>query len=61
MITDSEDPSDKIINLLKSALTPLITKFTLKYDKSLIQSVIPNPQKLPYILKDDTANFYLMF
>jgi len=43
MITDSEDPSDKIINLLKSALTPLITKFTLKYDKSLIQSVIPNP------------------
>lgn len=33
MITDVEDPSEKIISLLNSALTPLITKFTLKYDK----------------------------
>lgn len=32
MITDDENPSEKIINLLKSALTPLVTQFSLKYD-----------------------------
>ncbi len=61
MISDSEDPSTKIISLLESSLTPLITKINLEYDQEGLQSVIPNPKKLPYILKDSIVNFYLTY
>jgi hypothetical protein len=33
----------------------------LNYDKELVQSVVPNPSSMPYILKGQVANFYLTF
>lgn len=33
----------------------------LKYDKSVVQSVIPNPESLPYVLKGELVNFYINF
>lgn len=32
MISDTEDPTGKIIGLLENALTPVISKINLKYD-----------------------------
>lgn len=33
----------------------------LKYDKKVVQSVIPNPESLPYVLKGELVNFYINF
>jgi hypothetical protein len=51
-ISDQEDPSEKIIQLLTDSLTPVITNISLKYDKSLVESIVPNPDSIPYILKN---------
>lgn len=59
MISDQENPSAKIIELLEVTLTPLITDLTLKYDEKIVESIVPNPHSLPYILKDDVINFYV--
>lgn len=61
MISDSENPSEKIISLLESSLTPLIKKIVVNYDKTDLQSIVPNPATLPYILKDSIVNFYLTY
>ena len=60
-IDDSENPSEKIIGLLEETLTPVIDKVSLKYDKDLVESIVPNPDSLPYILKNEVVNFYLTF
>jgi hypothetical protein len=61
MISDEEDPTDKIIEILDKSLSPLISKLHLTYDKSKVQSVVPNPEKNPYLLKNEVANFYFTF
>lgn len=33
----------------------------LHYDKALVESIIPNPESLPYILKNEIVNFYITF
>lgn len=50
-IKDSENPAEKIIQLLNDSLTPVISKVDLSYDKSIVKSIIPNPESMPYILK----------
>lgn len=60
-ISDSEDPSEKIIQLLTDSLSPVISKMKLSYDKNLVESIIPNPESLPYILKGELVNFFIAF
>lgn len=62
MIADNENPAEKIIELLETTLTPLISKVSLICnDEKSIESIVPNPKSIPYILKDDIANFYITF
>ena len=49
---DNEDTSEKIIQLLSDSLSPVISKFDLTFDKDLVESVIPNPESMPAILKN---------
>lgn len=52
MISDNESPAEKIIELLESTLTPIISKVNLKFEnKEEIESIVPNPDSIPYILK----------
>jgi hypothetical protein len=60
-ITDHENPAKKIIQMLGDALSPVITGIKLDYNKSLVESVIPNPESLPCILKGELVNFYVTF
>jgi hypothetical protein len=60
-IGDDEDPSSKIIQLLNESLTPVISEVSLTYDKEVVESIVPNPAKLPFILKGDVANFFITF
>lgn len=62
MISDQENPAEKIIELLESTLTPIISKVNLKCSsENNIESIVPNPKSIPYILKDDVVNFYITF
>ena len=62
MISDNENPSAKIIELLQSTLTPLISNIDLQSDNEAeIQSTVPNPKSVPYVLKNDIINFYITF
>lgn len=60
-ITDQEDPSEKIIQLLTDSLSPVISKIKLDFDPDVVESIIPNPKSFPYILKGEIANFYITF
>lgn len=50
-ISDDENPSEKIIQLLTDSLSPVVSKVTLDFDKDVVESIIPNPDSIPYILK----------
>jgi hypothetical protein len=43
MISDTEDPTDKIIDILDKSLSPAISKIQLSFEKERVQSVVPNP------------------
>ena len=60
-IADQENPAEKIIQLLSDSLSPVISKVSLKFDKEVVESVIPNPESMPYVLKNELVNFYVTF
>lgn len=33
----------------------------LTYDNNIVESIIPNPESLPYVLKGELVNFYITF
>lgn len=33
----------------------------LTYDKNIVESIIPNPESMPYVLKGELVNFYITF
>lgn len=42
-ISDNENPSEKIIQILSESLSPVVSQMKLEYDKSVVESIIPNP------------------
>ena len=42
-------------------MSPLISEMKLEYDQSVVESIVPNPNRVPYLLKNDLANFYINF
>ena len=61
LIQNEENPNKKIIGLLQSTLTPLITNINLFFNDDYVESIVPNPKSLPYILKDEIVNFYITY
>lgn len=60
-ISDDENPSEKIIQILSESLSPVVSQMRLDYDKSVVESIIPNPESMPYVLKGEIVNFYITF
>lgn len=60
-ISDEEDSSEKIIEMLQQSLSPGINNLKIKYDQNVIESIVPNPEECPLILRNEVANFYLTF
>ena len=60
-IPDNENPANKIIQLLTDSFSPVISNMKLTYDKTIVESIIPNPESLPYVLKGELVNFYITF
>lgn len=51
-ITDGSEVASPIIELLEQSLTPIITSFSLDFDSSVVESIVPNPRQMPFILKN---------
>jgi len=49
------------VELLSAVLSPSLTNFSFDYDSSLVDTVIPNPKNMPYVLKNDPVNIYVIF
>jgi hypothetical protein len=60
-LSDNEDVADKIVELLQSVLSPVITEFEFGFDQSIVDCVIPNPKEIPYITKNEPLCLYVMF
>lgn len=62
MIADDEMPEQKIITMLENTLSPVITDFDLELAKSeKVERIVPNPKKMPFILKNDIISFFITF
>ena len=60
-VRDNENSSKKIIQLLIDSFSPVISKMSLGFDKDIVESVVPNPESMPYFLKNEIVNFYVTF
>lgn len=41
-------------------LSPQITEFSLEFDKYAVEAVIPNPNELPSLLKNEPVSFFVL-
>lgn len=60
-LTDNEDVSGKVIELLQKALSPAITSFNLNFDETVVECIMPNPRDMPIILKNEPINIFVEF
>ena len=45
-ISDNENMTDKIIQLLNDAITPFLNQFSFKYDKKHVKMIYPVPESV---------------
>ena len=50
-----------MIQLLTDSFSPVITRVRLDFDRDMVESIIPNPESMPYVLKNEIVNFYVRF
>lgn len=61
-VGDNQNVPEKIIYLLKNAITPYVTDFSLKFeDQHLTAYVTPRPKTLGYILPNQPLEFYVIY
>jgi hypothetical protein len=51
---------NKITTLFKEVLSPVITDIKLDFEENHIESIIPNPKDVGYIIKNEAANFFVL-
>ncbi len=57
-IADNDDMNGKVISLLNVTVTPFLDSFALKFDKSLVEMVSPNPEKI-LLRKNEPFNVWI--
>jgi hypothetical protein len=60
-VADGEDLEGTIIALLESVLTPYLSKFSFDFDKNIVDSIVPNPEQLAPIIKNEPFNIFIFF
>lgn len=58
-LADNENVAGKVIELLQATMSPAITLFNFDFDKGVVESIVPNPKEMPYILKNEPVNIYV--
>ena len=48
------------MELLSAALSPTITDFSFEFDSEIVESIIPNPKEMPFILKNEPVNIFVL-
>ncbi len=60
-VDDGGDVEGTIVTLLQSVLTPYLDQFSFEFDKNLVESIVPNPEKMGPITKNEPFNMFLFF
>jgi hypothetical protein len=60
-VGDGGDMEGTIVTLLQSVLTPYLDQFSFEFDKNLVESIVPNPEKMGPITKNEPFNMFLFF
>ncbi len=47
--------------LQQSVLTPYLDQFSFEFDKNLVESIVPNPEKMGPITKNEPFNMFIFF
>ncbi len=50
-----------IVSLLNSVLTPYLDQFAFEFDKNIVESIVPNPEKMKPITKNEPFNMFVFF
>ncbi|CAK70304.1 unnamed protein product (macronuclear) [Paramecium tetraurelia] len=61
IVSDKEDISEKIIDLLEDSLTPYLEAFTLESNITNIVSIIPNPDSIVSLKKNQELTIQVLF
>ncbi|CAD8214664.1 unnamed protein product [Paramecium octaurelia] len=61
IVSDKEDISEKIIDLLEDSLTPYLEAFTLESNITNIASIIPNPNSIVSLKKNQELTIQILF
>jgi hypothetical protein len=49
------------VTLLQNVLTPYLDQFSFEFDKNLVDSIVPNPEKMGPITKNEPFNMFVFF
>jgi hypothetical protein len=47
--------------LLDKALTPCLDQISFNFDEKIVDSIIPPPENIPFILKNEPFTTYIFF
>ncbi|CAK76747.1 unnamed protein product (macronuclear) [Paramecium tetraurelia] len=61
IVSDKEDINEKVIDLLEDSLTPYLEAFTLESNIPNITSIIPNPDSIVSLKKNQELTFQILF
>lgn len=53
--------SEQILQHLKKAITPFFDDFNFIYDETLVESITPAPDNIPFLLKNEPFTLYIFF
>lgn len=54
----SDDLSEVVINMLSCSITPTLNDFQITYDKSVFETVYPQPSEIICVFKDEIVNLH---
>ena len=58
-IAENENMNEKIIGLLEDSITPFLSDLNLNYDKSLINIIVPTPESINFIRKNEELKIFV--
>ena len=47
--------------LLKDSITPFLQNFKLTYDRSLVEMIVPRPESINSVRKNEALTFFVFF
>jgi len=60
IILDNNNLQEKMMYLLQSSLSPVLSDFTFKFDNSVVEYMTPGPNTEVHLLKNEPLNIFVV-